>query len=48
MDMNGDFRAKYPQERIGVQGGELPISIKPKLVMIPSHYARIITVLVSF
>ena len=25
-----DLGAKYPQEREGVQGGELPMSIKPK------------------
>jgi hypothetical protein len=32
MDKKKDFGAKYPQEREGVQGGELPISIKPKSI----------------
>jgi hypothetical protein len=29
MDTNGDLGDNYPQEREGIQGGELTISIKP-------------------
>jgi len=35
MDTDGDLGAKYPQEREGIQKGELPMSIKPKPI---SHF----------
>jgi hypothetical protein len=39
MDMDGDLGDKYPQEREGVQGGELPISSKPRPILcFPLNY----------
>jgi len=30
MEMDGYLGAKYPQEKVGIQGGDLPMSIRPK------------------